>query len=76
MIGAKDGSTNIVLGDSLREQKWQDFPMLSPVLGSEANGSYDVVLTNPPFGEKLKIRATDAETGEIQYLSTYQQQIP
>lgn len=61
MIGAKDGSTNIVLGDSLREQKWQDFPMLSPVLGSEADGSYDVVLTNPPFGEKLKIRATDAK---------------
>ena len=61
MIGAKDGSTNIVLGDSLREQKWQDFPMLTPVLGRETDGSYDVVLTNPPFGERLKIRATDAK---------------
>ena len=61
MIGARDGSTNIVLGDSLREQKWQDFPMLTPVLGCETDGSYDVVLTNPPFGERLKIRATDAK---------------
>ena len=61
MIGAKDGSTNIVLGDSLREQKWGEFPMLPPVIGSEADGSYDVVLTNPPFGEKLKIRTTDAK---------------
>ena len=61
MIGARDGSTNIVLGDSLREQKWQDFPMLKPVLGRETDGSYDVVLTNPPFGERLKIRATDAK---------------
>lgn len=61
MIGARDGSTNIVLGDSLREQKWQDFPMLTPVLGRETDGSYDVVLTNPPFGERLKIRATDAK---------------
>lgn len=61
IIGAKDGSTNIVLGDSLREQKWGEFPMLPPVIGSEADGSYDVVLTNPPFGEKLKIRTTDAK---------------
>ena len=35
--------------------------MLTPVLGRETDGSYDVVLTNPPFGERLKIRATDAK---------------
>lgn len=64
MIGAKDGSTNIVLGDSLRERKWKDFPMLAPVIGQEANGSYDVVLTNPPFGEKLKLSSADAKNAE------------
>ncbi|WP_055426781.1 HsdM family class I SAM-dependent methyltransferase [Bifidobacterium aesculapii] len=64
MIGARDGSTNIVLGDSLREGKWLEFPKLAPVIGHEADGSYSVVLTNPPFGEKLKIKATDAKAAE------------
>ena len=65
MIGAKDGSTNIALGDSLRSSKWNEFRDAEKILGSGSEGTYDVVLTNPPFGEKLKVRASDARIAAL-----------
>ena len=65
MIGAKDGSTNIAIGDSLRSSKWKDFRDAEKILGVGSEDSFDVVLTNPPFGEKLKIKATDARFADL-----------
>ena len=63
MVGIGDGSTNAYVGDSLRERKWvQDRHGIQDALRSE---SYSVVLTNPPFGQGLKLSAADAR--ESQY---------
>lgn len=47
MAIAGDGRTHICRGDSLA----------SPADGADESGRYDVVLTNPPFGTKSKVRA-------------------
>lgn len=57
MMVMGDGSTHINIGDSLREDRWeQDYPHLPQAM---RDGSFTVVVTNPPFGEKLKITAKD-----------------
>ncbi len=54
-----DGSANIHVGDSLREDRWKaDYPQLEQPL---TDGSYTVVITNPPFGQRLKVTAADAK---------------
>jgi predicted RNA methylase len=54
-----DGSANIHVGDSLREDRWRaDYPQLEQPL---KDGSYTVVITNPPFGQKLKVSEADAK---------------
>lgn len=59
MVGIGDGSTNVIVGDSLREHLWgAQFPRLST--GVMEDESYTVVLTNPPFGKGLKVSALDA----------------
>lgn len=59
MVGIGDGSTNVLVGDSLREHLWAtQFPALST--GVMEDGAYTVVLTNPPFGKGLKVSALDA----------------
>lgn len=54
-----DGSANIHVGDSLAEHRWKDdYPQLQQPL---KNGSYTAVITNPPFGQQLKVSAADAK---------------
>lgn len=61
MVGIGDGSTHVKLGDSIRESKWASYGHgLSNALEDD---SYDVVLTNPPFGQNLKLSANEARSG-------------
>lgn len=59
MLVLGDGSAHVHIGDSLREDRWaSDYPYLQTTM---RDGAYTVVLTNPPFGENLKIAARDCE---------------
>lgn len=64
MIASRDGSTHVLMGDCVRRHQWAErFPRLESELGDGQGGiaeSFTVVLTNPPFGEDLKVRAADA----------------
>jgi type I restriction enzyme M protein len=55
---AGDGSAHCVRGDSIRTHNWvRDFPhLLQPAF---ANGRFTKIITNPPFGQNLKVSATD-----------------
>lgn len=67
MIAFRDGSTHVMQGDSVRVRLWESkFPRLATELGasSEDDGiskQFTVVITNPPFGESLKMTATEAK---------------
>jgi len=69
MIAFRDGSTHVLQGDSVRVQSWKNsFPRLDQELGSTQTDDgvarkFTVVVTNPPFGERLKISAADARAG-------------
>jgi type I restriction-modification system DNA methylase subunit len=57
MLAVGDGSTHTLLGDSIREHRWKEhYPHL---LGALADEQFTGVMTNPPFGESLKVRAAD-----------------
>lgn len=59
MVILGDGSANIHVGDSLAEHRWKDdYSHLQQPLKDE---SYTAVITNPPFGQKLKVSAADAK---------------
>lgn len=59
MVSLGDGSINIHAGDSIREDRWQkDYPHLTAPMSNE---SFTVVLTNPPFGQGLKVSARDSQ---------------
>jgi hypothetical protein len=64
MIAARDGSTHVLMGDSVRVDRWSEkFPSLAVELGDGEGGvaeSFTVVVTNPPFGADLKVTAADA----------------
>lgn len=64
MIAARDGSTHVLMGDAIRVNQWSGkFPSLAVELGDGNDGaaeSFTVVITNPPFGADLKIKAADA----------------
>lgn len=62
MVGIGDGSAHAYVGDSLREQSWDDFPLLRAEAMND--DSYSVVLTNPPFGKKLRLSAKEARQGK------------
>lgn len=70
MIAFLDGSTHVLQGDSVRVQNWtSEFPRLQQELGSThtVDGvarKFTVVITNPPFGESLKVSAADARAGK------------
>lgn len=67
MVGMGDGSTHVKLGDSIREARWgSDRHGLSDAL---AEDSYDVVLTNPPFGKDLVVSPAAAAGFTMQRLS-------
>ncbi len=58
MVILGDGSAHIHVGDSLRAHRWaSDYPHLQQPL---KDASYTVVLTNPPFGQNLKVSESDA----------------
>jgi len=55
---AGDGSAHCVRGDSVRTHKWtRDFPHLTD--GKFRNGRFSIVITNPPFGQNLKVTDED-----------------
>jgi type I restriction enzyme M protein len=56
---AGDGSAHCVRGDSVRVHTWsRDFPHLND--GKMRDGRFSVVVTNPPFGQNLKVSANDS----------------
>ncbi len=59
MVILGDGSANIHVGDSLGEHRWrEDYPHLIQPLKDE---SYTAVITNPPFGQRLRVSAAEAK---------------
>lgn len=70
MIAFRDGSTHVLQGDSVRSHNWtSNFPNLQQELGSTHTPDgvarkFTVVVTNPPFGENLKVSAADARAGK------------
>lgn len=66
MIAMQDGSTHVLSGDAVRKHLWKSkFPQLDQNLANPMDDDaiaqqFTVVLTNPPFGENLKISAVDA----------------
>jgi type I restriction enzyme M protein len=55
---AGDGSAHCVRGDSVRIHTWsRDFPHLRA--GRFNDSRFSVVVTNPPFGQNLKVSAND-----------------
>ncbi|MGV9713341.1 HsdM family class I SAM-dependent methyltransferase [Gordonia sp. NPDC003424] len=62
MVSLGDGSVNIHSGDSIREHRWKiDYPYLE---GPLTDGSFTVVVTNPPFGKNLKVSASDSRANQ------------
>jgi type I restriction enzyme M protein len=56
---AGDGSAHCVRGDSVRTHNWaRDFPHMMD--GKFHDGRFSIVITNPPFGQNLKISAEDS----------------
>ncbi len=56
---AGDGSAHCLRGDSVRVHTWgKDFPHLND--GKMRDGRFSVVVTNPPFGQNLKVSAVDS----------------
>jgi hypothetical protein len=70
MIAFRDGSTHVLQGDSVRVHNWAaSFPRLQAELGSTHTldgvaRKFTVVMTNPPFGESLKVSAADARASK------------
>jgi type I restriction enzyme M protein len=61
---AGDGSAHCMRGDSVRTHLWaRDFPYL---ISTYSNGRFSVILTNPPFGEELKVSAEDARLSQLE----------
>lgn len=57
-----DGSSNIEVGDSLLQHMWPlNYPHLNSTLKDE---SFTCIITNPPFGNKLKIAEKDSRLSE------------
>lgn len=57
-------SSAVLLGDAVRINQWPStYPRLAEALGAKAapfvQESFSVVVTNPPFGEALKVSASD-----------------
>jgi predicted RNA methylase len=67
MVAMRDGSTHVLLGDAIRADQWASkYPKLSQELSTlEAPFGYaqfTVAITNPPFGENLKVTAADCRS--------------
>lgn len=75
MVAMRDGSTHVILGDSVRTNLWKTkFPRLAHELGdpTETFGleQFTVAITNPPFGNNLKVKAADCRAAGYS-ISTY-----
>jgi type I restriction enzyme M protein len=75
MVAMRDGSTHVLLGDAIRTNLWPaKYPKLSPELGTPTEKfgleQFTVVITNPPFGENLKVKAADCRAASYT-ISTY-----
>ncbi|RMB71835.1 hypothetical protein AYK61_21895 [Rhodococcus sp. SBT000017] len=58
LMGLGDGSVNVISGDSIREDRWEkDYPKLGVAMD---NAQFSVVITNPPFGQNLKVSKSDS----------------
>lgn len=67
MVAMRDGSTHVLLGDSVRANQWAaKYPKLSQELSTPDHplgfAQFTVVMTNPPFGENLKVSAADCRS--------------
>lgn len=59
-----DGSANCARGDSIRTHTWQrDFPHLQTPF---RNGRFTAIITNPPFGQNLKVSAADSRRAGLE----------
>src|SRR5215831_8891200 len=75
MVAMRDGSTHMLLGDAIRANEWptkytklrDELAQNSPPYVLE---QFTVVVTNPPFGEDLKVKATDCKAAGYT-ISTY-----
>jgi len=64
MLTIGDGSTHTYLGDSLRKHLWKNnFPELQKTL---APNTFTCIITNPPFGQNLKMSRVDAKAAQIE----------
>lgn len=62
MMVLGDGSSHVHIGDSIRQDRWSvDYPYLE---NSMRDGTFTVVMTNPPFGENLKVAARECEVNK------------
>lgn len=63
MVAMRDGSTHVLMGDAVRVNQWPTkYSKLADELGSKEtliHEGFSVVVTNPPFGEDLKVSASD-----------------
>lgn len=64
MVAMRDGSTHVLMGDAVRVNQWPSkYSKLADELGSKispfVHESFTVVVTNPPFGEDLKVSSSD-----------------
>jgi type I restriction enzyme M protein len=61
---AGDGSAHIVRGDSIRIHNWKnDFPHLQHP--NWKDGRLTVIVTNPPFGQNLRVSAADSRLARL-----------
>jgi type I restriction-modification system DNA methylase subunit len=58
MLALGDGSTHTFVGDSIASDRWREhYPhLLTPL----ADGQFTVAVTNPPFGQSLKVKGAAA----------------
>lgn len=64
MVAMRDGSTHVLMGDAVRVNQWSTkYSKLADELGTKqspfVHEGFSVVVTNPPFGEDLKVSASD-----------------
>lgn len=68
-----DGSAHCARGDSVRVHKWtSEYKHLSS--GTYKDGRFTKVITNPPFGQNLKVSATDARLSHLDIAKVDQNQ--
>jgi type I restriction enzyme M protein len=69
MVAMRDGSTHVLLGDSIRSDQWPTkYPQIAHELSTPARPhgatQFTVVITNPPFGEDLKVKHSDCRAAQ------------